>query len=82
MAVLAALSAVDWVVPFHEDTPHNLLHLIEPDVLVKGGDYGVDEVVGADVVYEYGGTVKVLDLVDNCSTTAIVEKIKDDAGKS
>lgn len=82
MAVLAALSAVDWVVSFHEDTPHNLLHLLEPDVLVKGGDYGVEEVVGAEVVYEYGGTVKVLDLVDNCSTTAIVEKIKDDAGKS
>ncbi len=75
MAVLAALSAVDWVVPFAEDTPHALLHLFEPDVLVKGGDYTVDQVVGAEIVYAYGGDVQVLDMVDDCSTTAIVEKI-------
>lgn len=79
MAVLAGLSAVDWVVPFGEDTPHNLLHMFTPDVLVKGGDYSVEGVVGGEVVKEYGGEVKVLSLVDSCSTTAIVEKIRDDS---
>ena len=78
MAVLAGLEAVDWVVSFSEDTPENLLHLVKPDVLVKGGDYSIDEVVGADIVYEYGGDVKVLAFLDNCSTTAIVEKIRTD----
>ncbi|PCJ38922.1 MAG: bifunctional heptose 7-phosphate kinase/heptose 1-phosphate adenyltransferase [Moraxellaceae bacterium] len=79
MAVLAGLSAVDWVVPFGEDTPHNLLNMFKPDVLVKGGDYTIDEVVGAEVVESYGGEVKVLSLVDSCSTTAIVEKIREDS---
>jgi D-beta-D-heptose 7-phosphate kinase/D-beta-D-heptose 1-phosphate adenosyltransferase len=79
MAVLAGLSAVDWVVPFGEDTPRNLLHMFKPDVLVKGGDYSIDEVVGAEIVEEYGGEVRVLSLVDSCSTTAIVEKIRDDS---
>lgn len=76
MAVLAGLGAVDWVVSFSEDTPENLLRQVKPDVLVKGGDYGVDQVVGADIVREYGGTVQVLGLVENSSTTAIVEKIR------
>ncbi|MNF18801.1 Bifunctional protein HldE [compost metagenome] len=49
---------------------------VKPDVLVKGGDYGIDQVVGADIVTAYGGTVKVLGLVENSSTTAIVEKIR------
>jgi len=79
MAVLAGLSAVDWVVSFGEGTPHNLLHMFKPDVLVKGGDYTIDGVVGAEVVEEYGGEVKVLSLVDSCSTTAIVEKIREDS---
>ncbi|MET4695845.1 bifunctional D-glycero-beta-D-manno-heptose-7-phosphate kinase/D-glycero-beta-D-manno-heptose 1-phosphate adenylyltransferase HldE [Endozoicomonas lisbonensis] len=78
MAVLAGLEAVDWVVSFNEDTPENLLRMVKPDVLVKGGDYSIDEVVGADIVYEYGGDVKVLAFLDNCSTTAIVEKIRTD----
>ncbi|MCJ8170299.1 bifunctional D-glycero-beta-D-manno-heptose-7-phosphate kinase/D-glycero-beta-D-manno-heptose 1-phosphate adenylyltransferase HldE [Atopomonas sediminilitoris] len=76
MAVLAGLGAVDWVVSFSEDTPERLLEAIRPDVLVKGGDYGIDGVVGAPIVQAYGGTVKVLSFVDSCSTTAIVEKIK------
>ena len=76
MAVLAGLGAVDWVVSFAEDTPENLLAEVKPDVLVKGGDYGVDQVVGADLVTAYGGEVKVLGLVENSSTTAIVEKIR------
>ena len=76
MAVLAGLGAVDWVISFPEGTPENLLREVKPDVLVKGGDYGIDQVVGADIVTAYGGTVKVLGLVENSSTTAIVEKIR------
>ncbi|WP_137818621.1 MULTISPECIES: bifunctional D-glycero-beta-D-manno-heptose-7-phosphate kinase/D-glycero-beta-D-manno-heptose 1-phosphate adenylyltransferase HldE [unclassified Pseudomonas] len=77
MAVLAGLGAVDWVVSFGEDTPERLLGLLKPDVLVKGGDYGIDQVVGAEIVRAYGGTVKVLGLVENSSTTAIVNKIRE-----
>jgi len=76
MAVLAGLGAVDWVVSFSEDTPENLLRAVKPDVLVKGGDYGIDGVVGGDIVRSYGGEVRVLGLVENSSTTAIVEKIR------
>ena len=76
MAVLAGLGAVDWVVSFSEDTPERLLAQVRPDVLVKGGDYSVDQVVGADIVAGYGGEVRVLGLVPNSSTTAIVEKIR------
>jgi len=76
MAVLAGLEAVDWVVSFSEDNPCRLLEQIRPDVLVKGGDYALDGVVGADIVRAWGGEVKVLALVENSSTTAIVEKIR------
>jgi D-beta-D-heptose 7-phosphate kinase/D-beta-D-heptose 1-phosphate adenosyltransferase len=76
MAVLSGLESVDWVVPFEDDTPERLLELIKPDVLVKGGDYTEDQVVGWEIVKQYGGEVKVLSFFDNCSTTAIVEKIK------
>lgn len=77
MAVLAELESVDWVLSFSEDTPDNLLEKIRPDILVKGGDYGIDEVVGSNFVQSYGGEVKVLAFLDNCSTTAIVEKIQE-----
>ncbi len=76
MAVLAGLGAVDWVVSFAEDTPENLLAQVKPDVLVKGGDYAIEQVVGASLVSAYGGEVKVLGLVENSSTTAIVDKIR------
>ena len=52
------------------------MQLLKPDVLVKGGDYGPDQVVGAPIVRSYGGEVAVLSFVDNCSTTSIVQKIK------
>lgn len=77
MAVLAGLGAVDWVVSFADDTPEALLELIRPDVLVKGGDYTVEQVVGAPIVQSYGGMVKVLNFVESCSTTAIVERIRE-----
>ncbi len=75
MAVLAGLGAVDWVVPFSEDTPEALLKQLKPDVLVKGGDYTREQVVGWQIVEGYGGRVQVLGLVEDCSTTAIVQKV-------
>jgi len=78
MAVLSGLESVDWVVSFAEDTPEALLEAIKPDVLIKGGDYAIDEVVGAEIVQANGGEVKVLSFLDNCSTSAIVEKIQGD----
>lgn len=75
MAVLAGLESVDWVLHFNDDTPERLLRSIKPDVLVKGGDYRADQVVGADIVKSYGGKVKTLGYIDSCSTTAIVNKI-------
>lgn len=76
MAVLAGLEAVDWVVFFEEDTPENLLKALRPDILVKGGDYSKEQVVGWEIVESYGGEVRSLNFYDNCSTTAIVEKIQ------
>lgn len=74
--VLAGLAAVDWVVTFAEDTPESLLQALAPDVLVKGGDYGIDEVVGADIVRSQGGEVRVLDRFENLSSSAIVERAR------
>ncbi len=76
MTVLAGLEAVDWVLAFNDDTPEELLKALQPDVLVKGGDYDKQGVVGWQLVEAYGGRVEVLDLWDNCSTTAIVDKIQ------
>ncbi|NKC00259.1 MAG: bifunctional D-glycero-beta-D-manno-heptose-7-phosphate kinase/D-glycero-beta-D-manno-heptose 1-phosphate adenylyltransferase HldE [Pseudomonadales bacterium] len=73
--VLLGLGCVDWVVSFSEDTPIPLLELLQPEILVKGGDYGPDQVVGADIVKNYGGQVQVLSLVEEVSTSAIVERI-------
>ncbi|RLA46100.1 MAG: bifunctional heptose 7-phosphate kinase/heptose 1-phosphate adenyltransferase [Gammaproteobacteria bacterium] len=78
MSVLAGLEAVDWVLSFADDTPERLLALIKPDILVKGGDYSKEEVVGWEIVEGYGGEVKALDFLDDCSTTAIMEKIQSD----
>ena len=77
MAVLAGLEAVDWVVSFSEDTPEPLLESLQPEMLVKGGDYTKDQVVGGDYVKSYGGVVRVLEFLDNCSTSAIMEKMKE-----
>ena len=76
MAVLAGLETVDWVVSFTEDTPEQLLQRLQPDILVKGGDYRQDQVVGWQIVTGYGGEVRTLGLVDDCSTTALVERIR------
>ena len=72
--MLAALSCVDYVVVFEEDTPHTLLRSIKPDVLIKGGTYSVDEVVGREVVLEYGGEVRVAHEVPGRSTSEILKR--------
>ena len=74
---VAIIEAVDWVVNFEEDTPEELLKSLQPDILVKGGDYSLEQVVGGDYVLSYGGEVKALEFLDDCSTSAIVEKMKD-----
>ena len=70
--ILAALEAVDFVVPFGDDTPHELIKMIKPDVLVKGGDYEGKEVVGT----EFAGELKLVDFVDGKSTTKTIQKIQ------
>lgn len=75
MAFLAALESVDHVMPFSEDTPITLIKTINPNVLVKGGDYELDQIVGADHVTSYGGQVEVIDYVDGFSTTSIIDKL-------
>jgi D-beta-D-heptose 7-phosphate kinase/D-beta-D-heptose 1-phosphate adenosyltransferase len=80
MAVLAGLESVDWVVCFADDTPESLLHALQPDILVKGGDYDKKGVVGWEIVEAYGGEVRPLDFVDDLSTTAIVTKIQQSVG--
>ena len=73
--VLAALSVVDYVCLFDEDTPLELIKAVVPDVLVKGGDWSIENIVGRDVVEAAGGTVQTIDFVPNRSTTNIVQKI-------
>ncbi|GAB3480804.1 bifunctional D-glycero-beta-D-manno-heptose-7-phosphate kinase/D-glycero-beta-D-manno-heptose 1-phosphate adenylyltransferase HldE [Marinomonas epiphytica] len=74
MAVLEGVGAIDWVTWFDEDTPKEIIEALSPDVLVKGGDYTIDSIVGADHVLQTGGEVKVLTFVDGFSTTSIIEK--------
>lgn len=73
--ILASLDCVDMVVCFDEDTPIELLKLLRPDVLVKGGDYTKSTVVGADLVEDWGGRVELIQLVEGQSTSGIIEKI-------
>ncbi len=74
--ILASLHFIDYVIPFDEDTPFNLINMIQPDVLIKGGDYKVDEIVGYDIVKKKGGEIITIEFVENYSSTAIIEKIK------
>lgn len=77
MQVLAGLGAVDWVVPFSDDTPQALIEAVLPDVLVKGGDYHPDDIAGGAAVKAHGGEVKVLGFEDGVSTTAMIDTILD-----
>ncbi|MCM2972666.1 bifunctional D-glycero-beta-D-manno-heptose-7-phosphate kinase/D-glycero-beta-D-manno-heptose 1-phosphate adenylyltransferase HldE [Larsenimonas suaedae] len=75
MQVLSGLAAVDWVVPFSEDTPAELIERILPDILVKGGDYKAEDIAGGEAVIAHGGEVRVLDFEDGVSTTAMISTI-------
>jgi len=75
--LLANLLMVDAVIVFEEDTPHALISAILPDVLVKGGDYTIDQIVGAQEVLANGGRVAINPIVEGFSTTRIVEKMKE-----
>lgn len=79
MTVLAGLGAVDWVIPFADDTPERLLHLIQPDRLVKGDDYRSDQIVGADIVRAYGGEVHIMGNKIATSSTAILNRMQNAA---
>lgn len=75
MQVLAGLEAIDWVVSFSEDTPQCLIEMLLPDVLVKGGDYKVEDIAGHEAVLANGGEVIIIPFKDGCSTTGLVERI-------
>jgi D-beta-D-heptose 7-phosphate kinase/D-beta-D-heptose 1-phosphate adenosyltransferase len=75
--VLTALSAVDAVVIFDEDTPHDIIFRVQPDVLVKGADWGPDDIVGRDIVEARGGRVVRIALAPGFSTTKLIEKIRE-----
>src|SRR3990167_3103390 len=75
MKVLAGFDAVDWVIPFKDETPERLLKLIHPDVLAKGGDYTIDQVVGADIVRAYGGLVRIVTHDITTSSSSILEQL-------
>jgi len=77
MAVLAGLAAVDWVVPFSEDTPARLISQVLPQVLVKGGDYRPEEIAGAKEVLAAGGEVRALAFREGQSSSRIIERLKD-----
>jgi len=76
MAVLAGLASVDWVVPFHEDTPADLVAEVLPDMLVKGGDYRPEDIAGGAAVIANGGQVEVLSFKEGRSTTRMLDAIR------
>jgi len=77
--VVAALECVDYVVMFPEPDPLNLITAFQPDVLVKGGDWPIDQIIGREVVERRGGTVKTIPLVPGMSTTALIQRIRSHA---
>jgi rfaE bifunctional protein nucleotidyltransferase chain/domain len=74
--MLAALTFVDLVIAFDEETPLELIKQVRPDILVKGNDYMIENIVGSDFVFGIGGEVKTLNLLEGYSTTGLIEKIK------
>ena len=76
MMVLSGLACVDWVISFSEETPLSLIKKIKPHVLVKGGDYSLDDVIGGKEVIQNGGEVRILSFKKGFSTTAIIEKLQ------
>ena len=77
MSVLAGLAAVDWVVPFSDDTPTGAIERLLPDILVKGGDWNVEQIAGGGAVLRNGGEVRVLPFKEGRSTTALIAAIRE-----
>jgi rfaE bifunctional protein nucleotidyltransferase chain/domain len=76
LSVMASLQDVDYVTWFDEDTPYNLIQLIKPDILVKGGDWSIDKIVGSSEVVAYGGHVHSIPFLFDTSTTKLINKIR------
>jgi rfaE bifunctional protein nucleotidyltransferase chain/domain len=74
--VVAALGCVDYVIVFNEPDPQNLIAALQPDVLVKGGDWAVDRIVGREIVEARGGVVRTIPLVPGVSTTSLIQRIR------
>jgi D-beta-D-heptose 7-phosphate kinase/D-beta-D-heptose 1-phosphate adenosyltransferase len=75
-AILASLDGVDMVVPFDEDTPEHLIAMLKPDVLVKGADYRLDQVVGREIVESYGGKVRLVEMLEGYSTSQLARRVQ------
>ncbi len=75
MRVLAGLSSIDYIFSFDEDTPLEVIRYLKPDILIKGADYKIKDIVGSDVVRSYGGTVKRVEYLKGLSVTALINKI-------
>ena len=75
--ILASLMFIDIIVLFDEETPYELIKIIQPDILVKGKDYAAESIVGYDIVKSSGGEIITIDLVEGYSTTSIIKKISD-----
>lgn len=75
IAVLSALSCIDYLTVFSEDTPLKLIKLLSPDILIKGGDWKMEDIVGADFVKSYGGKIITIPYLKGYSTTKLIEKI-------
>ena len=75
--LLASMHFIDAVIIFDEDTPEKLIQFVSPDVLVKGGDYRVEDIAGADWVISHGGKVELINYLDNSSSTNIIKKIRE-----
>jgi rfaE bifunctional protein nucleotidyltransferase chain/domain len=78
MEILASLESIDFVTSFHELDPENIIEELKPDVLIKGGDWGIDKVIGREFVEANGGVVKTIQVVEGLSTTSIIKKILND----
>lgn len=75
-AIMASLQFVSAVILFDEDTPYELIKKVQPDVLIKGSDYNIEDIVGYDIVKAKGGEIITMDFVEGYSTTSIIEKLK------
>ncbi|MBI66672.1 MAG: D-glycero-beta-D-manno-heptose 1-phosphate adenylyltransferase [Candidatus Marinimicrobia bacterium] len=73
--ILDAINSVDMVVGFDDDTPDKIIKELLPNILVKGGDYSIDNVVGADTVISHGGSVEIIDLIPDKSTSSLIDQI-------